>query len=39
MNQEFLKKLTDAAGEGNVLIDEPMYKHILFVLAEKQAIL
>ncbi len=30
MNQEFLKKLTDAAGEENVLIHEPMYKHITF---------
>lgn len=30
MNQEFLKKLTDAAGENNVLIHEPMYKHITF---------
>lgn len=30
MNQEFYKKLTDAAGENNVLIHEPMYKHITF---------
>ena len=30
MNQEFFEKLTDAAGEGNVLVDEPMYKHITF---------
>ena len=30
MDQEFLKKLTDAAGNGNVLIHEPMYKHITF---------
>ncbi|MBQ2745495.1 MAG: UDP-N-acetylmuramate dehydrogenase [Lachnospiraceae bacterium] len=35
MNQEFLKKLTDAAGEGNVLIDEPMYKHITFRVGGK----
>ncbi len=30
MNQDFLEKLTDAVGEGNVLVDEPMSKHITF---------
>ena len=35
MNQDFLKKLTDAAGEGNVLVDEPMYKHITFRVGGK----
>ena len=30
MNQIFFEKLTDAAGKGNVLVDEPMHKHITF---------
>lgn len=30
MNQEFLKNLNTIVGEGNVLIDEPMSKHITF---------
>lgn len=30
MNQEFLIKLTDIMGNGNVLTDEPMCKHITF---------
>lgn len=30
MNQEFLEKLTDIMGDGNVLTNEPMCKHITF---------
>lgn len=37
MNQEFLKKLTDIMGEGNVLLDEPMSKHITFRVGGKAA--
>lgn len=37
MNQDFLEKLTDAAGKGNVLVDEPMYKHITFRVGGKAA--
>lgn len=30
MSQVFFEKLTDAAGKGNVLVNEPMCKHITF---------
>lgn len=35
MNQDFLRKLTDIMGEGNVLTDEAMCKHITFRVGGK----